>query len=151
MAGASILASLSNFRPDVSCWRTSGLSTPKNHQDSELSTHAVIQDGSEIEVDGIEGNSTPNVGCVNALDVGVMSKSPLGECDPEHGFEALEDRNEWARSSQRASTSGTSHRCATFKEDICAGILDGNAVDVSFDDFPYYLRSGSSTFMAWAD
>lgn len=105
MAGASILASLSNFRPDVSCWRTSGLSTPKNHQDSELSTHAVIQDGSEIEVDGIEGNSTPNVGCVNALDVGVMSKSPLGECDPEHGFEALEDRNEWTRSSQRASTS----------------------------------------------
>ena len=89
VAGASILASLSNLRPDISRWRTSSLSTSKNHQDSELSTHAVIQDGSEIEIDGMEGNSTPNIECDDAFDLGVTSKSLLGECDPEYGFEVL--------------------------------------------------------------
>lgn len=39
-----------------------------------------------------------------------------------------------------ASTSGTSVRCSVFKENVHAAILDGKAIDMSFDNFPYYLR-----------
>jgi len=88
VAGASILASLSNLRPDLSRWRTSGLSTPKTHQDSELSTHAVIQDGSEIEFDGLEGNSTPNVESDNTPDLGLTGKSITLDGNPDCSLEA---------------------------------------------------------------
>jgi len=52
----------------------------------------------------------------------------------------LEERDEIMGTSQPASTSAPSLRCAAFKEDIRAGIIDGHTVEVSFDDFPYYLR-----------
>lgn len=52
----------------------------------------------------------------------------------------MEERAEWTRSSQPASTSGSSVRCAALRDDILAGILDGKDVKVTFDDFPYYLR-----------
>lgn len=42
-----------------------------------------------------------------------------------------------------ASTSGMFPRCAVFREDIQAGIIDGRDIEVSFDDFPYYLRLDS--------
>ena len=47
---------------------------------------------------------------------------------------------EQARDSLTASASGSSVRSAMLKEEILAGIIDGHKVDVSFDDFPYYLR-----------
>jgi len=52
----------------------------------------------------------------------------------------MEEGDEITGTSQPASTSAASLRCAAFKEDIRAGIVDGNTVEVSFDDFPYYLR-----------
>lgn len=54
--------------------------------------------------------------------------------------QVFEERNEWTRDSLPASTSGMSLRCAAFKEDIHAGIIDGKEIEVSFEDFPYYLR-----------
>ena len=54
--------------------------------------------------------------------------------------QVLEERNEWTRDSLPASTSGMSVRCAVFKEGIHAAILEGSSMDVSFDNFPYYLR-----------
>lgn len=82
VAGASILASLSNLRPNLTHWRPSGLSTPKTHQDSELSTHAVIEDGSEAEHDGMEGNSTPpDMECDNVADPNVTIKNLPLDCD----------------------------------------------------------------------
>lgn len=149
VAGASILASLSNLRPNLTHWRHSGLSTPKTHQDSELSTHAVIQDGSEAELDGMEGNSTPNMECDNVADLGGPSKNLPLDCNtdgPEAG-NVSDERNEWTRSSQPASTSGISLRCVAFKEDILAGIIDSNAVQVSFDDFPYYLSENTKNVL----
>lgn len=150
VAGASILASLSNLRPDISRWRTSGLSTPKTHQDSELSTHAVIQDGSEMELDSLEGNSTPNVDCDNTPDLGATSKNLALENNPDCGLEAgtaLEESDELTKTSQPASTPAISLRCAAFKEDIRAGIVDGNTVGVSFDDFPYYLSENTKNVL----
>lgn len=54
--------------------------------------------------------------------------------------QVFEERNEWTRDSLPASTSGMSLRCAAFKEDIHAGIIDGKEIEVSFENFPYYLR-----------
>ncbi|GMH01158.1 hypothetical protein Nepgr_002997 [Nepenthes gracilis] len=149
VAGASILASLSSLK-DLSRWRPPSLSTLKGHQDSELSTHAVIQDGSEVELDGMEGNSTPNVESDSAAEIGVTSKDLPLDCNPESGTEAgdaLEERNEWTRSSQPASTSGISLRCAAFREEIHAGILDGKNIEVNFDDFLYYLSENTKNVL----
>ncbi|KAK9278660.1 hypothetical protein L1049_028233 [Liquidambar formosana] len=51
------------------------------------------------------------------------------------------------RDSQPASTSGMSRRCAVFKEDIHAGIVDGRDIQVSFDDFPYYLSENTKNVL----
>ncbi|GAB4860458.1 hypothetical protein Ancab_035618 [Ancistrocladus abbreviatus] len=147
VAGASILASLSNFKQDLSRWRPSSLNTPKPHQDSELSTHAVIQDGSEVDIDGMEGTSIPNVESDNAAEIGVTSKELALECNLDSGIEVLEERNPWMSSSQPASTSSASLRCAVFREDIHAGILDGKDIEVSFDDFPYYLSENTKNVL----
>ncbi|PON72168.1 Spastin [Trema orientale] len=182
VAGASILASLSSLRQDLSRWKSPGHSTGKLHPGTEVPTHSVVQDGTEVELDGLEGNSTPNLGSDKAEDIGAMDKTP--DCNPDSGTEAgnvklsgmndllrpllrvlagspscklklskgickqvLEEGNEWARDSQPASTSGMSLRCAVFKEDIHAGILDGNNIDVSFDNFPYYLSENTKNVL----
>lgn len=80
VAGASILASLSSMRSNLPHWRPSGLTIPKTNQDSELSTHAVIQDGSEAELDGMEGNSTPNMECDNVTELDGTSKNLPLDC-----------------------------------------------------------------------
>ncbi|KAJ6875797.1 LOW QUALITY PROTEIN: hypothetical protein NC652_035234 [Populus alba x Populus x berolinensis] len=57
------------------------------------------------------------------------------------------------KDTQLASTSGMSLRCAAFKEDLHAGILDGKNIEVSFDNFPYYLRDVAAScqreMIAW--
>lgn len=173
VAGASILASLSSLRQDLSRWKSPPLNAGKAHQGTEL-PHPVIHDNPEVELDGLEANSTENGGNDKAADVGAVGKNLSLDCNQESGTEAgnvkfsgmndlvlrmfaqstscnlelsksifkqvLEERNEWTRDSLPASTSGMSLRCAVFKEDIHAGILDGKEIQVSFDDFPYYLR-----------
>lgn len=54
-----------------------------------------------------------------------------------HG-QILEERD-WTRDAP-ASATGVSLRCAVFKEEIHAAIVDGQQLEVSFDSFPYYLR-----------
>lgn len=180
VAGASILASLSSLRQDLSRLRPSDLKAGKSLQGEELPAHPVVQDGLEDEIDDLEINSAPNaVGNDKATDSEATSKNdlPLG-CNPEcSGKEAgnvklsemndmfgpflerlgqtisnnldlnksiikqvLEERNEWTRDSLPTLTSGLSLRCAVFRDDIIAGIQDGSDLQVSFDDFPYYLR-----------
>lgn len=175
VAGASILASLSSLKQDLTRWKSPAHSTCKFHPGAEGPSHSVIHDGTEVELDGPEGTSNPNLESDKAEDTGTIDKTP--ECNPDSGAEAgnvklsgvndllrpllrmlagspscklklskgmfkqvLEEANEWTRDSQPASTSGMSLRCAVFKEDIHAGILDGKSIDVSFDNFPYYLR-----------
>lgn len=175
VAGASILASLSSLRQDLSRWKSPAHSTGKIQPGTEVPSHSVVHDGAEVELDGLEGNSTPNLGSDKAEDIGAIDKTP--DCNPDSVTEAgnvklsgmndllrpllrmlagspscklklskgickqvLEEGNEWTRDSQPASTSGMNLRCAVFKEDIHAGILDGKNIDVSFDNFPYYLR-----------
>ncbi|XP_020537579.1 uncharacterized protein LOC105640211 isoform X2 [Jatropha curcas] len=158
VAGASILASLSSMRQDISRYKSPGQNPGKIHQGSEVPAHSVVHDGTDGDLDGLEINSTPNIGSDKAADVGAVGKNLPHDCNQDSGIEAgnvklsgvLEERNEWARDSQLASTSGMSLRCAVFKEDIYAGILDGKNIEVSFDDFPYYLSESTKNVLTAA-
>lgn len=55
------------------------------------------------------------------------------------------ETGEWTRDSLPPSTSGISVRSAMLKEEILGGIIDGREVEVSFDEFQYYLRSCTSS------
>ncbi|KAJ4838488.1 hypothetical protein Tsubulata_021088 [Turnera subulata] len=148
VAGASILASLSSLRTDLSRWKSSGLSTSKIHQGTGASAHSVGQDGTEAELDVPDGTSTQ--GSDKAADVGTSGQNLPEDCNQDSGVEAgnvLEEKNEWTRDSQLASTSGTSLRCAVFKEDLHAGILVGENIQVSFDNFPYYLSENTKNVL----
>jgi hypothetical protein len=177
VAGASILASLSSLRPDLSRWKSPGQTASKIHHGTEVPAQSVVHGGAEVELDGMEGNSTPNLGSDKAAEVGAINQNLPHDCSQDSGTEAgnvkisgmndligpffrmlartssykqklsknickqvLEERNEWTKDSQLASTSGMSLRCAAFKDDFHAGILDGQNIEVSFDNFPYYLR-----------
>ncbi|KAF3436863.1 hypothetical protein FNV43_RR19616 [Rhamnella rubrinervis] len=179
MTGATILASMSSPR-----WKSPTQSTGKLHPGTEVPAQSLVRDGTEVELNDLEGNSTLNLGTDKAEDIGAVEKTPEG--NPDSGTEAgnvkisgmnnllrtllrmlagsptcklklskdifkqvLEERerNEWMTDSQPASTSGMSLRCAVFKEDIHAGILDGKNIDVSFDDFPYYLSENTKNVL----
>ncbi|KAK4843365.1 hypothetical protein QYF36_007268 [Acer negundo] len=146
VAGASILASLSSMRQDLSRWKSSAQSINKFHQGAELPTPSVDHDGTEVDLDGLEGNSTANVESDKAADAGVIGKNGSLESNQDTGIEAgnvLDEKNEWRRDWQPASTLGMSLRCAVFREDIHAGIVDGKTLQVSFDNFPYYLSENT--------
>ncbi|KAK2648239.1 hypothetical protein Ddye_015728 [Dipteronia dyeriana] len=180
VAGASILASLSSLRQDLSRWKSSAQSTNKFHQGAELPTPSVDLDGTEVNLDGLEGNSTANVESDKAADVGAIGKNGSLESNQDAGIEAgnvklsgvndllrpflrmlapstscnlklsksickqvLDEKNEWRRDLQPASTLGMSLRRAVFREDIHAGIVDGKTLEVSFDNFPYYLSKNT--------
>ncbi|XP_061371799.1 uncharacterized protein LOC133314345 isoform X2 [Gastrolobium bilobum] len=148
VAGASILASLSSLRQELAIWKSPSQTASKPHQGTDVSNHSVLHDGTETELDGLEGNSTPNVGDDKAANV-EASDSPI-DCDPDDaGTEAgnvLEEIN-GMRDTQAASTSGTSVRCAVFKDDVHAVILDGKEIEVSFDSFPYYLSENTKNVL----
>ncbi|KAK2978189.1 hypothetical protein RJ640_030362, partial [Escallonia rubra] len=145
VAGASILASLSSIRQEASRFKPTIQTSGKTYQGSELPPPI----GHEDELDGFEVNSATNVGIDGAADVGATSKIVPLESNLDSGMEAgnvLEER-EWTRDSMPPSTSGMSLRCAVFKEDIHAGILDGRDIKVSFDDFPYYISENTKNVL----
>ncbi|XP_057972333.1 uncharacterized protein LOC131160549 isoform X2 [Malania oleifera] len=153
VAGAASI--LSSLRQESSRWKPPAQTNGKTNQGMELSTHSVVRDVPEVELDGLECSSAPNGACDNAADIGATGKNLPLDCNQDSGIEAgnvkfsgvLEERNEWTRDSQPASTSGLSLRCAVFREDILAGILDGKDIQVSFDDFPYYLSENTKNVL----
>lgn len=54
--------------------------------------------------------------------------------------QVFEEGTDCMRDSFQASTFSMFPRCAAFRDEILAGILDGKYLEVSFDKFPYYLR-----------
>lgn len=74
VAGASILASLSNLRPDLSRLKPTAQTVPKTFFGTEI-RHPNHDD----ELDGLEVNSTTNTGNDSASEIGATSKiTPLG-------------------------------------------------------------------------
>ncbi|TYH61570.1 hypothetical protein ES332_D07G061700v1 [Gossypium tomentosum] len=138
---ATILASLSSLRPDLSRWKSPPQASSKIPQVTEVSTAA------DVDLDGMEGNSTANIGNDKAAEVGSVNKTLHLDCNHDSNTEVLDGRNEWVKDSQPTMLSSISLRCAVFKEDIHAGILDGRNLDVSFDNFPYYLSENTKNVL----
>ncbi|XP_019417132.1 PREDICTED: uncharacterized protein LOC109328227 [Lupinus angustifolius] len=186
VAGASILASLSSLKHDLTKLKSPSQTANKPHHVTDVSGHSVLRDGTESELDGLESNSAPNVGTDKASDVGASDKNSPLDCDPDDtGTEAgnvklsgvndflgpffrilagsncklklsknickqvLEERN-GTRDTLAASTSGTSVRCAVFKENVEAAVLDGKEIDMSFDSFPYFLSENTKNVLVAA-
>ncbi|XP_058226366.1 uncharacterized protein LOC131335150 isoform X2 [Rhododendron vialii] len=150
VAGASILASLSSLRQDLSRLKSTAQSTGKALQGAELPPLPIVHDSMEVDLDGLEVNSTTDAESDKAADIGATSKMLSIDANLDSGMEAgnvFEERNEWTRDSLPASTSGMSLRCAAFKEDIHAGIIDGKEIEVSFEDFPYYLSENTKSVL----
>ncbi|KAK7330612.1 hypothetical protein VNO77_24810 [Canavalia gladiata] len=151
VAGASILASLSTFRQDLARRLSPSQTSSKPHRGTDVPSHSVFHDCTELERDGSE--SAPNVPSDKAADVGTSNKNSTMDCDPEAGAaeagNVLEEKN-GTRDMPAASTSGTSVRCEVFKEDVHAAILDGKEIDVSFENFPYYLSENTKNVLVAA-
>ncbi|CAN4085339.1 unnamed protein product [Withania somnifera] len=141
VAGASILASLSSLRQDPS-----RLKLASQVSGNELPSSLVIH---EDELDGLEVDSAANVGSSSAADVGLTSKIlPLdGNLNASREAGNMPEEREWTRDSMPASASGVSTRCALFKEEIHASVVDGKQLDVSFDSFPYYLSENTKNVL----
>ncbi|KAK1407182.1 hypothetical protein QVD17_38795 [Tagetes erecta] len=122
VAGASVLASLSNTRSDY------------------------VDD----VIDGLEVDSATNTGTDSAYEIGAIGKiTPLGSnLDPSitKTGNPLETR-EGDSDSLPAPAPEISVRSALLKEDILAGIIDGHDVGVSFDEFPYYLSENTKNVL----
>ncbi|KAM7475733.1 hypothetical protein LguiB_022976 [Lonicera macranthoides] len=176
---ASILASFSSLRQDLSRLRPTAQTGSKAYHGTELPSPIVHED----ELDGLEVNSATNGGSDSAADVGATSKilpidsnldsvleagnvklsgrnnnllRPLlrmldsSTCNLElskYFYKQVLEERDWTRESLLPSTSGMSLRCAVFREDIHAGILDGRDIKVSFDDFPYYLSENTKNVL----
>ncbi|KAF5806997.1 putative adenosinetriphosphatase [Helianthus annuus] len=124
VAGASILASLSNLRSDLSRLKPAVQAAPKTNIETA---------NPDDEIDGLEVNSATNTE-IGAIGKVTPLKSPL-------------ETRDWNRDSLSASTSGTSVRSAILKEEILAAIIDGCEVGVSFDEFPYYLSENTKNVL----
>ncbi|KAI3717817.1 hypothetical protein L1987_69671 [Smallanthus sonchifolius] len=146
VAGASILASLSNLRPDLSRLKPVVQTAPKTYMGTEIRHPNHDND----EIDGLEVNSATNTGKDSAAEIGATSKIyPLGsslEPSINETGNTLETR-ERNRDSQPASAPGMPARSVMLKEEILAGIIDGREVDVSFGEFPYYLSENTKNVL----
>ncbi|KAF5932915.1 hypothetical protein HYC85_029086 [Camellia sinensis] len=144
MTGASILASLSSLRQDLSCLKPTAQASGKTHQGTKMPPHHIVHNSMEIDLDGLDANSETNIGSDKAGDIGETSKILSLDANPDSSIAAgnvFEERSEWTKDSLPASASGISLRRAVLKEDIHMGILDGKNMEVSFDSFPYYLSN----------
>ncbi|VVA92562.1 unnamed protein product [Arabis nemorensis] len=129
---ASVLA-FSSLRRDLSCLKSSNHASSKRRQ-AEKSATSVLHDGTELEFGNIEGISAVNNESDKAVDIGAVSSH-----NQDSKMEIIDEKKEVTRNSLQTSTSGNGLRSAMFREDIQAGIVEGKSLEVSFENFPYYL------------
>ncbi|ESQ54829.1 hypothetical protein EUTSA_v10024252mg [Eutrema salsugineum] len=139
--GASVLASLSSFRQDLSRLKLSSHASSKSLQAPDKPATSVVQDGAELEVDGMEVNFPVNNRSDKAADSGAISSQ-----DQNSKMEILYEY-ELRRNSEQASTSGNGLRSTIFREDIQAGVVEGKSLEVSFKNFPYYLSENTKNVL----
>ncbi|KAL9687549.1 hypothetical protein QQ045_031953 [Rhodiola kirilowii] len=147
LAGASILASLSNLKHDLSRIKASMPTTSKTQKGADLSSSAVYLDGSQVEADGLESNLTSTMENNKEAD---STEARKDHRNAVMSAEVLEERNDIIEDLVPASTSSSSLRSTVFREDIKTGILDSADIDVSFDDFPYYLSEYTKSVLVAA-
>ncbi|XP_022891659.1 uncharacterized protein LOC111406472 [Olea europaea var. sylvestris] len=64
----------------------------------------------------------------------------------QHEGKVVGERD-WIQDSILASRAGKSLRKSAFREDIIAAILEGGSLEVSFDNFPYYLSESTKNVL----
>uniref|UniRef100_A0A3Q7GDR1 AAA+ ATPase domain-containing protein n=1 Tax=Solanum lycopersicum TaxID=4081 RepID=A0A3Q7GDR1_SOLLC len=103
----------------------------------------------ELGVKSPPSDVRTSVGSSSAADVSLTSKIPPLDGNLNDSREAgnMPEEREWNRDSIPASAAGVSLRCAVFKEEIHAAIVDGQQLDVSFDSFPYYLSENTKNVL----
>ncbi|KAL1553960.1 hypothetical protein AAHA92_14573 [Salvia divinorum] len=141
VAGASILASLS-MCPDISHLKPTSQASGKNLRGNDLPPSSPILN--EDDLDGQEVNSATDLGSEVAADVGAASKNLPLDGNVESGLEANRD---WVRDPAPASQSVMCSRGSAFRDDLIAAILDGRDLEVSFDNFPYYLSESTKSVL----
>ncbi|MFQ6619928.1 hypothetical protein Gotur_000778 [Gossypium turneri] len=62
VTGATILASLSSLRPDLSHWKSPSQGSNKIWYIPKVPTQSVVHDATDVDLDGLEGNSAANIG-----------------------------------------------------------------------------------------
>ncbi|CAA0827285.1 AAA-type ATPase family protein [Striga hermonthica] len=143
--GASILASLSNLQQDLSRLKPTSQTSGKNHRGSNLPSSSLIN---EDEPDGQEVNSATNLGGEAAADIeGAATKILPLDGNIEAGLEASHDDRDWLKDLVPVSLSVMCSRTKAFREGILAAILDGEDLEVSFDNFPYYLSESTKSVL----
>ncbi|KAL6494382.1 hypothetical protein OROGR_031182 [Orobanche gracilis] len=145
VAGASILASLSNLRQDLSRLKPASRTNDKNYRGSDPPSSPLIN---EDDFEGQEVNSATDFGSEAAVDV-AGSASRILPLDGNIGA-ALEEEKDWLRDLVPVSLSVMCSRSKAFREDILAAILDGRHLEVSFDNFPYYLSESTKNVLVAA-
>ncbi|PPD67390.1 hypothetical protein GOBAR_DD35729 [Gossypium barbadense] len=119
---ATILASLSSLRPDLSRWKSPPQASSKIPQVTEVSTAA------DVDLDGMEGNSTANIGNDKAAEVGSVNKTLHLDCNHDSNTEAgnvkLSGVNDLLRPFLRMFAPSTSCNLKLSKS-ICKQVLDG--------------------------
>lgn len=88
MAGASILASLSSLRQDLSRLKSTAQSNGKALQGAELPPLPIVHDSMEVDLDGLEVNSTTDAESDKAADIGATSKMLSLDANLDSGLEA---------------------------------------------------------------
>ncbi|KAL8474600.1 hypothetical protein ACS0TY_031160 [Phlomoides rotata] len=144
VAGASILASLSNLRQDLSRLKPTSQASGKNVRGSDLPSSPPLN---EDDLDGQEVNSATNLGSEAVTDAGTASKSPPLDVNMDTGLEAQRD---WVKDPIPTPLSVMCSRTAAFRDGILAAILDGQHLEVTFDDFPYYLSESTKSVLVAA-
>ncbi|XP_073015316.1 uncharacterized protein [Primulina eburnea] len=146
VAGASILASLSNLHPDLSRFKPTSQASGKKYRWSEpLGSPTFNKD----ELYRREFYSATNLGTEAAVDIGPAGKIYPLDGYAESGSEPLckQDKRGWIKESIPASLSGTDTRTSVFREGILASILYGQQLEVSFENFPYYLSESTKSLL----
>ncbi|RWR74546.1 Forkhead-associated FHA domain-containing protein [Cinnamomum micranthum f. kanehirae] len=202
VAGASILASLSNDKQDLPVPQ-SAQNADEAQQGTEIASACDVLDEfvTDMDLDSqeIKHKSDPTGGRENptaekatvpfSADIGATSENlhldstgpdssveadivkisgvndsirPIfrmlagsTSCDPDVGKNILKQVSEGRKEAKRDSLvatmiSGLSAKCVALKEELQAGILDGRGIDVSFDNFPYYLSESTKNILITA-
>ena len=53
-----------------------------------MPTHSIVHDATDVDLDGLEGNSTANIGSDKAAEVGAINKNLPLDCNHNSSTEA---------------------------------------------------------------
>ncbi|KAM0948537.1 putative transcription factor interactor and regulator FHA-SMAD family [Dioscorea sansibarensis] len=161
VAGASILASLSNHRKDIPVPHP-GSNSHNIHQGPETPTLPSVCDASDIVLpdldingdlergptdhNGVDGPPASDFAANEAFQLSTI-ESPAADLDLSGNmFKVSEDQREVRKDLDSPDVLPT-NRFQIFKDGLRQGVLSACDLQVSFDDFPYYLSENTKSML----